>query len=826
MSGGDRRSPFALVLRRLRLAAGLSQEQLAERARVSLDAVGALERGTRRAPYRETVEMLAHAVNASDAERAELHLAARRPRKLPGAVSPAEPADNGPDTLPPDLTRLRGRDSTLAELEALADRPLLTICGSGGVGKTRVAVALCRRIAPDRTWFVPLEAIATDDLVAANAARGVGAVLQDEDAIGATVAALRERSGTLLLDNCEHVTEGTRRLVDAILAACPGVRVVATSRRPLGSAQETVYRLASLDVPASGAVRTAADALAYGSIALFVDRATAANAAFRFADANVERVAEICRRLDGIPLALELAAARATVLSLAGLATHLDDRFRLLTGGDAGAIPRRRTLSALIDWSYDLLAPAERSFLDRASVFAGGFDLDAARAVCGDEDDNVLDVLDRVAVLVDDSLLVAETGGDRERYRLLESTRAYARDRLGTDGDVAGAAHRHARHFAGVARAADEAWGTSDAREWVAAMDLETENFRRALDWTISEGNDAALGGALAGDLERFWLSAGFEVEGRARVRQALAAIDEAAEPAIAARLRRTLSWLLQGSEKYDAATRAIALYERTGEEAGLADSLRQQAIGASQLGRNDVARAANERALEIFRRLGNARGLANCLDAAGGLARQTDDFDAARGFFGEALELFRTAGNRGGTASVLQGLSELAFATGDVHGALALITEARTFRRPGKAGSTVANDDVLAAAYTALAGNVAGSLALVARGIDAARSVRNEALVATGLLCAAMICARARDFERAVRLNGCARGMQERLHFAPDGFETRLAALYAEALGDGIDRARIAALEAEGAAWSEAAAAAEVTRIGVPAEWMGASDG
>ncbi len=195
---------------------------------------------------------------------------------------------------------MRGRDSTLAELEALADRPLLTICGSGGVGKTRVAVALCRRIAPDRTWFVPLEAIATDDLVAANAARGVGAVLQDEDAIGATVAALRERSGTLLLDNCEHVTEGTRRLVDAILAACPGVRVVATSRRPLGSAQETVYRLASLDVPASGAVRTAADALAYGSIALFVDRATAANAAFRFADADVERVAEICRRLDGI----------------------------------------------------------------------------------------------------------------------------------------------------------------------------------------------------------------------------------------------------------------------------------------------------------------------------------------------------------------------------------------------------------------------------------------------------------------------------------------------------------------------------------------------
>ncbi len=270
----------------------------------------------------------------------------------------------------------------------------------------------------------------------------------------------------------------------------------------------------------------------------------------------------------------------------------------------------------MIDWSYDLLAPAERSFLDRASVFAGGFDLDAARAVCGDEDDDVLDVLDRVAVLVDDSLLVAETGGDRERYRLLESTRAYARDRLGTDGDVAGAAHRHARHFAGVARAADEAWGTSDAREWVATMDLETENFRRALDWTISEGNDAALGGALAGDLERFWLSAGFEVEGRARVRQALAAIDEAAEPAIAARLRRTLSWLLQGSEKYDAATRAIALYERTGEEAGLARLApatgdRREPVGTKRRGaRRERTRAGD---LPQARQRARPRELSRC---------------------------------------------------------------------------------------------------------------------------------------------------------------------------------------------------------------------
>jgi predicted ATPase/DNA-binding XRE family transcriptional regulator len=813
----EQRSPFAQVLRRLRLAAGLSQEQLAERARVSLDAVGALERGTRRAPYRETVDMLALAMNASDAERAELHTAARRPRKLPGTPLPAAPSGTA-DALPRDLTQLRGRDAALADLEALADRRLITICGAGGIGKTRVAVALCRRIAPDRTWFVPLEAIASDDLVAANAARGVGAVLQDEDAIGATVAALRERSGTLLLDNCEHVTEGARRLVDAILASCPGVRIVATSRRPLGSAQETVYRLASLDVPPPGTVRTAADALAYGSIALFVDRATAANVAFRFTDADVDRVAEISSRLDGIPLALELAAARARVLSLARLAAHLDDRFRLLTGGDAGAIPRRRTLSALIDWSYDLLAPAERSFLDRASVFAGGFDLDAARAVCGDANDDVLDVLDRVAALVDHSLLVAETGDDRERYRMLESTRAYARDRLDADGEATMAAHRHARHFADVARAADEAWGTSDAREWVPAMERETENFRRALDWTISERNDASLGGRLAGDLERFWLSAGFEVEGRARVRQALAAIDEAGEPAVAARLQRTLSWLLQGSGKYDAATRAVELYARIPDEAGLADSLRQQAIGASQIGRNDVARGANERALEIFRRIGNARGLANCLDAAGALARQTDDFDAARRFFGEALELFRAAGNLGGTGSVLQGLSELAFATGDVRGALALITEARTFRRSGKAGSTVATDDVLAAAYTALAGDVAGSLALVERGIDAARSVRNEALVATGLLCAAMIGARIHDLERAVRLHGCARAIQQRLQLVPDAFEARLAGLYAEALGDGIERERIVDLEAEGAAWSEASAVSEVTRIVVPA--------
>ena len=298
---------------------------------------------------------------------------------------------------------------------------LLTITGSGGVGKTRIAVMLGKQLATsealDGVWFLPLEALASGELVTTTAAHVLGVTLMSDAQPEDTIArALAKAHAVIVLDNCEHVVESVAKLAGAFLRTCPGVRLLATSRRPLGLTSEATYRLPSLDVPPQNVILRAAEALEYGAITLFVDRARAADVAFILTDDGAPIVADICRRLGGIALAIELAAARVKVLSIASVAKHLDERFRLLTAGASGAMARQRTLSALIDWSYDLLSPAERGALNRSAIFSGGFDLEAAHAVCADDGADLYDVLDLLTSLVDQSLVIAETEHDKERF--------------------------------------------------------------------------------------------------------------------------------------------------------------------------------------------------------------------------------------------------------------------------------------------------------------------------------------------------------------------------------------------------------------------------
>jgi predicted ATPase/transcriptional regulator with XRE-family HTH domain len=814
MSNADGgRSPFGALLRRLRLQAGISQEQLAERARVSADGVGALERGTRRAPYRETVDLLAAALGASPSETEDLHAAARRPRRVTGGEGASAPSRIHGD-LAFEASPLRGRERALADLGALIGHRLVTIVGSGGIGKTRVAVALCNEPAvraQGDVWFVALEALASANLVASSAARVIGAALSADVAPEAAVAhALRGRSGIVVLDNCEHVAAGVRTLVDALLAQCPGIHVLATSRRPLSVRGEAVYRLASLDVPPPEAALSAAEALDYGAVALFVDRANAADATFHLGDEQVQLVAGICRRLDGIALAIELAAARTVALSVSSLAERLDERFRLLTAGSHTAMARQRTLSALIDWSYDLLAPAERALLDRAAVFAGGFDLPALLAVCGDAAADEYEVLDLLTSLIDQSLVIADTAALQERYRLLESTRAYATDRLDARGERQAIAHRHAEHFAAKARDADATWGTIKADRWVASVEPDTNNFRLAMEWALGASGDLALGATIAGWLQRFWSNGGLEREGGARIEQFLQRIDEAAHRTVAARLWSARAWLELGQRKYETAARAVRLYEDGGDDLGLADALRQRAIGALQMGRFDEAAGDNARALAIFRTSGDLRSIAGCLDVAAMLARGRREIAQARSASEEALTLFRTIGSDGGVASALRGLAELASLQGDMRTAIALFLEARAISQRGKYTSNIAHDAMLLSACYTMANELSTARAELDAALAGAQSAGNVSLLCTSLSYGAALIAREGDIPRAAALMAYARKRRSELGLGDDESEKALFALHDALVRAGLDDAARVVYEAEGLAWTEEHAVAQ----------------
>jgi predicted ATPase/DNA-binding XRE family transcriptional regulator len=725
----DARSEFGLLLRRLRSRAELSQEQLAESAGLSAESIGALERGTRRAPYRETVERLAAALNVSPAEHAELQSAARRPRRVtPASLSNARP-HTVPNNLPFEGTPLVGREQALADAEKLlAENRILTIVGAGGVGKTRLALATAAAHAGepnlDGIWFVDLAPL-VDAGFAPNA---VARVLGVGESAGTSletsiVRTLQAKSGLLILDNCEHVATRVAGLVEAIRAGCPAIRVLATSRRRLELAGEAVYRLPSLDVPAANVALQPAEALRFGAVALFVERASAVDPSFRLSPANVAFVTDICSQLDGIALAIELAAARSRVLSVASLARLLVERFRLLTGGDPRAMRRQRTLSATIDWSYDMLAPADRTLLNRIAIFAGGFDLEAAGSVCVEHGRDAFDLLDPLASLVEQSLLGADIAADGERYRLLESTRAYALERLETHGERELLARRHAEYFASVARAADAAYGTERTTKWIARLEPNTSNFRSALEWSFGPSGDAVIGAAIAGALERFWINGGLEVEGRRWIGLALDHLSEDEAPATAARLWRARAWLTVSQAKCEAAREACRLYERGDDVRGLGDALKQLALGSLQMGRYDDARAANARAVELFRACGDRRNLANCLDMAATIALARGERGHAREAYAEALTLFRGLDNEGGAASVLLGLSTIEYLDDDPRAALEAAEAASDIYRLGKYGTNLSIVHTLLATYRLKLGAPAAARRDVADALEWARA-------------------------------------------------------------------------------------------------------
>jgi predicted ATPase/DNA-binding XRE family transcriptional regulator len=539
---------FGDLLRRLRLAAGLTQEGLAERARLSRRGIADLERGVRQRPRNETVALLAEALELSEEDRAAFVAAARRghvEHATDGSCARDDPtAPNLPlgtttlhgHNLPIQLTSFVGRERELAELAPLLLKTrLLTLTGAGGTGKTRLALRLAAEALDgfaDGVWLVELAPLADPELVLQTVARVLGALEQPgRPLLDALLDVLRPKTLLLVLDNCEHLVAACAALAESLLRASPGLRILASSREALGIAGETAYRVPSLPLPDPVPPEPPHDrdldlaALARNDcVRLFVERAAATHPPFRLTATNAAAIAEIGRRLDGIPLALELAAARTRVLAPDQLVARLDDRFRLLTAGSRTALPRHQTLRALIEWSHELLPQAERVLLRRLSAFAGGWSLEAAQAVCGDGLGEAGEVLDTLAHLVEKSLVEVDASSEtpEARYRLLETIRQYVREQLMAAGELAAIRDRHLAYCVRLAEAAEPQLRTGEQLAWLGRLDTEHDNLRTALGWALETGaSDQAL--RLAGALYYFWELRGYWSEGQKQVDEALA---------------------------------------------------------------------------------------------------------------------------------------------------------------------------------------------------------------------------------------------------------------------------------------------------------------
>ncbi len=422
------------------------------------------------------------------------------------------------NNLPAQLARFIGRERELVEVRALvASSRLVTLTGAGGCGKTRLGLQAAAELldgSGDGVWLVELAAVLDEDAVASAICQALGMTSQPgRPVLEALTDALAPQDVLIVLDNCEHLIGACAKTADAIVRGCPRVHLVATSREPLGIGGEVIYRVPPLSLPGPDDSDSSA-AGASDAVALFADRARAQGAGLVVNDETIPLVVSICRRLDGLPLAIELAAARLRSLSLAGLADRLDQRFRLLTGGSRTALGRQQTLRAMVEWSYWLLNGAEQLLLRRLSVFAGSFDLDAAEAVCGFGDIEVFDVAGLLGSLVDKSMVVAEPAGPAMRYRLLETIRQFAAERLTETGlDEAGAVEAHCAHYLSVAETAAPHLTGPDQGGWLARLDADQANLRRAAGHAAADPDRTEQVLRFGGALKRYWVARNRDAE-------------------------------------------------------------------------------------------------------------------------------------------------------------------------------------------------------------------------------------------------------------------------------------------------------------------------
>jgi predicted ATPase/DNA-binding SARP family transcriptional activator len=651
--------------------------------------------------------------------RLEAAILAQDPSVDVPAHPPARPMEQRSRTnIAPPLTPLVGRAEELGAIAALVrDRRMVTLIGPGGVGKTRLAVETARASTTSYTsgaWMVELAPLPDETSVAAAIVSALGAGHPMTPPLSRLLEYLAGKELLLVLDNCEHVIGAAARITAELLGACPGLRVLATSREALGVPGEAVWPTPPLQPTEA--------------VMLFVERATSADATFTLDPDAEPVVADICGRLDGLPLAVELAAARARAFGVEGIAGRLDDRFRLLTGGARTALPRQQTLRAVVDWSYDLLFDDERRLFDRLSVFAGSCTLAAAEAVCAGEGLPVVEVGTTLGKLVDKSLVVARRHGISVRYGLLQTLALYGRERLVAAGEFDSVRDRHAAHFAELAGHGAAAQRGDRQADWVGEVRADLDNFRSALAWTIERG-DTARALTLAGGLGWFWWCDGGVGEGAAWLEAALAL----AGPAPAATRAVALTWSaylgVSGGKAEAFGARSRDALEIAAGADPMTDGTTAFLIGVLDVARGDLDRAAQlfERARRAYASVDNEWARAAATFSEGRALWLTQQTGEAGPRLQEAAEGLRRCGDRIGAAMCLRVVAEVAEAEQDFE------TAAEAFRT-----ALATATDFGLNGFAAMLATRVGDMALLL-GDDEEAEVRWAGLWPSGASCASL---------------------------------------------------------------------------------------
>jgi predicted ATPase/class 3 adenylate cyclase len=589
-----------------------------------------------------------------------------------------------PNNLAQQLTTFVGRKRELAEVRALLNNTrLLTLSGAGGIGKTRLSQQLAADVLddfPDGVWFVELAPLSDPRLVPQSVAFVLGVKEEaGHPVVEALVKYAKDRRLLIVLDNCEHLVQSCAELATQLLQAGPQLKILASSRESLRVAGEATYPVPALAVPDPG-TRTTLPALSqYEAVLLFVDRAAAAHPAFQLTEQNAAAVADICQRLDGIPLALELAAARVRTLSVEVIAARLTDRFRLLSGGNRTAMPRQQTLRALIDWSYDLLTEHERALLRRLAVFAGGWTLEGAEAVGSAGDIGEHDVLDLLSNLVDKSLVSMDAEG--QRYRLVETVRQYAQERLDGSGEAAATRTRHLAFYLALAETASPELVGPEQGAWLAQLDLEGENLLAAHVWCDHAEGGAELGLRLVFALKLHMFYRGLLALMHRAAVHALARPGAQKRSAVRCRALHAAGQLgsLMGGfrEAQGFLDEGLSIARGIGDKGREAMILEELGFVATGQGDLKLARGYMEQALALAAEQGNPRELASASNALAQLCRVEGDLDSAERLYEQALELIRGLDDRESIAVVLLNLAMVSIDRGSTARARAMLQEA-----------------------------------------------------------------------------------------------------------------------------------------------------
>lgn len=618
---------------------------------------------------------------------------------LPDDFPPLREQDAQQGNLPSMLTSFVGREREMAEVSRLmASTRLLTVSGAGGAGKT----SLTLRVAPELLdsfahgiWFVDLAPLSNPSLIVQQVMNVLG--IREEEGLPLTqtlIAYLRHRNMILILDNCEHLLPDVSHLAEALLLGAPQLKILATSREPLGVAGEAVWWIPPLTSPDPQEPPDLDALVQYEAVKLFMSRAAAVRPEFELTEQNAPAVAHICAHLDGMPLAIELAAARMKVLKVEEIAARLGDRFHLLVGSRA-ALMRQQTLQALIDWSHDLLTDSERLLFRRLSVFSGGFTLEAVEEVCSGGSIKRTDVLELLSRLIDKSLLMTESQEDCIRYRLLETIHQYSQDRLKESKQENEFARKHAIYFWQMAgESYGELWGPKQLT-WLPRLEAEYDNLRKALEWMGRRATRKEMLLRMTGSLWRFWAMRGHFHEGRAWLARALEAYSDAPPGMLANALRGAGILACQQGDYVQAQAvheRSLALFRETGDRLGIARELESLGEIALLQGVYTQALELHEASLALMREIGDKKGVAIALGQMGIVARDRGQYEQAREFLQESLELSRELQDKQMTALALKNMGILEFDSSEYQQAIQLFEEAVSLYRELKDSLGISN--------------------------------------------------------------------------------------------------------------------------------------